>query len=188
MGNVQIINPSFMGGSEWIRADFHLHTNSDKEFKYSGDPKQFHQEFIEGLNKNKIRVGVISNHNKFKLDEFKELRKKARKKDIHLLPGIELSINDGSNGIHTIIVFHDDWIKDGKDYINLFLQNEFKEKSPSEYENSNCRTDSNLLTTISNLESFRKDFFCVYAHVEDPNGLWNELDGGRIGELQYFII
>ena len=35
---------------------------------------------------------MITNHNKFDLEEFKALRKAARKVGIGLLPGVELSI------------------------------------------------------------------------------------------------
>jgi predicted ATPase len=36
---------------------------------------------------------------------------------------------------------------------------------------------------IDQLEKFNKDFFLIFAHVEQSNGLWNELKGGRIGDL-----
>jgi chromosome segregation protein len=47
---------------------------------------------VEALEKAGIRLGVIANHNKFDLDEFKALRKTAQKKGIALLPGVELSV------------------------------------------------------------------------------------------------
>jgi hypothetical protein len=31
----------FPYGSEWVRADFHLHTKADKEFKYPGKDNDF---------------------------------------------------------------------------------------------------------------------------------------------------
>ena len=93
----------FQNGSTWLRADFHLHTKEDKEFIYSEN--KFIQEYIESLNNQEIKVGIITNHNKFCLNEFKELRKEALKNEIYLLPGVELSVNDGSNGIHCLIVF-----------------------------------------------------------------------------------
>lgn len=63
-----------------IRADFHLHTKQDKEFKYDGS--DYVSDYINELIKNGIRVGVITNHNKFDLDEYKTLKKAAKKKDI----------------------------------------------------------------------------------------------------------
>lgn len=173
----------FKCGSVWVRADFHLHTKADKEFSYAGDENAFVSSHIEGLKKAGIGVGVISNHNKFDAGEFKAIRKKALKEEIFLLPGIELSVSDGSNGIHTVIVFSDDWIADGNDYINQFLNVTFAGKTPIEYENANGRSNDSLIETIKKLETYHKDFFLVFAHVEDKSGLWKELDGGRIQEL-----
>jgi predicted metal-dependent phosphoesterase TrpH len=39
------------------------------------------------------------------------LRKAAKKAEILLLPGVELSVGDGKNAIHTLIVFSDEWIQ-----------------------------------------------------------------------------
>jgi ABC-type cobalamin/Fe3+-siderophores transport system ATPase subunit len=173
----------FKYGSVWVRTDFHLHTKADKEFSYAGDENSFVSSYVEGLKKAAIGVGVISNHNKFESGEFKALRKKALKDEIFLLPGVELSVSDGSNGIHTVIVFSDDWIADGNDYINQFLNVTFTGKTPIEYENANGRSNDSLIETIKKLETYHKDFFLVFAHVEDKSGLWTELDGGRIQEL-----
>lgn len=173
----------FKYGSVWVRTDFHLHTKADKEFSYAGDENSFVSSYIEGLKKAGIGVGVISNHNKFEAGEFKALRKKALKEEIFLLPGVELSVSDGSNGIHTVIVFSDDWIADGNDYINQFLNVTFTGKTPIGYENANGRSNDSLIETIKKLETYHKDFFLVFAHVEDKSGLWTELDGGRIQEL-----
>jgi chromosome segregation protein len=95
----------FAHGSAWVRADFHLHTKADKEFKYDGDENAFVGAYIGALKKAGIGLAAITNHNKFDADEFKALRKRARKDGMGLLPGVELSVNDGSNGVHTLIVF-----------------------------------------------------------------------------------
>ncbi|HET9536533.1 MAG TPA: hypothetical protein VFP43_14525, partial [Mesorhizobium sp.] len=89
----------------------------------------------------------------FNVDEFKALRKRARKEGIGLLPGVELSVNDGSNGVHTLIVFSDEWIEEGQDYINQFLGNAFTGKAKTQYEQENGRTNENLLETLKKLEA-----------------------------------
>ena len=76
-----------------------------------------------------ISVGLISNHNKFDAAEFKALRKTAKSKEIYLLPGVELSVNDGSNGVHTLIVFSDQWLENVKDYISPFITNHVSRQS-----------------------------------------------------------
>ncbi len=176
------INP-FEYGSIWVRGDFHLHTKADKEFTYDGDENAFVGAYIDKLEAAGVGLGVITNHNKFHSGEFKALRNAARKRGIGLLPGVELSVNDGANGVHTLVVFSDDWFKDGKDYINQFLNVAFAGKTPDQYEQENGRSKDNLLTTLNKLEEYNKDFFIVFAHVEAPSGLWNEIDGGRMQEL-----
>ncbi len=170
-------------GAQWIRADFHLHTRADREFRYTGDDDAYNRNYVDALEKAGIRLGVITNHNKFDFAEFKALRKKARKRGIELLPGVELSVDDGMNGIHTLIVFSDDWLPNGNDYINPFLTAAFKGKIPARYEHENGRASWSLVSTIEHLESYHSDFFLVFAHVEEKSGLWKELNGGRFGEI-----
>lgn len=173
----------FAQGAQWVRADFHLHTRADREFKYTGDGNFYNSNYVDALEKSGIRLGVITNHNKFDFDEFKALRKTAQKKGIELLPGVELSVDDGENGIHTLVVFSDDWLADGHDHINPFLSVAFVGKIPAQYEQENGRSSLSLLETIKKLESYHRDFFLVFAHVEAPSGLWAELGGGRLSEL-----
>jgi len=100
---------------------------------------------------------------KFEADEFKALKKSARKQAIFLLPGVELSVNDGANGIHTLVVFNDEWLVNGQDYINQFLNIAFEGKSPDQYENENGRSSLGLIDTIKKLEGYHKDFFWFCA-------------------------
>lgn len=179
----------FPRGAEWVRVDFHLHTRADREFKYAGDENYYQSAYVEALEKAGIRLGVITNHNKFDIEEFKSLRATARKKKIGLLPGVELSVNDGANGIHTLIVFSEAWLESGQDHINPFLTVAFEGKTPAQYEQENGRSSLSLLDTIKKLEGYHRDFFLIFAHVEQSSGLWTELDGGRItdlGENEFF--
>ena len=65
----------FTEGAQWIRADFHLHTRADREFKYTGDDNFYHSNYVDALEKAGIRLGVVTNHNKFDCAEFKTLLK-----------------------------------------------------------------------------------------------------------------
>lgn len=173
----------FVHGSRWLRADFHLHTRQDREFSDTGEERDFATRYVAALKRADIRVGVITNHNKFDRDEFITLRKAASKDDIYLMPGVELSVKDGANGIHTLVVFHEDWIssQDQQDYINSFLSVTFG--GQANYDKKNSRSNHDLLETIRELEKFQRDYFLIFAHVEAENGLWNGLKGGRITEL-----
>ncbi|MBT3208375.1 MAG: AAA family ATPase [Bacteroidetes bacterium] len=172
----------FKNGSSWIRADFHLHTKADKEFIYSGEENSFISLYVDKLKEQKIRLACITNHNKFDKNEFKALSKKSRKEEIYILPGVELSVNDGANGIHSLVVFNPkEWLENDTDFINQFLTQTFAGKS--NYENENGRSNDSLIETIKKLDAFEKDYFIIMAHVEQKSGFYNELNGGRIKEL-----
>lgn len=173
----------FTHGSTWVRADFHLHTKADKEFVYPGEDTSFVAEYVSGLKAAGIRLGVISNHNKFDKDEYKAIRKKARKEEIFLMPGVELSVNDGSNGIHTVIVFSDQWIENRNDYISPFITSMFPGKVETEYQHKNGRSDKNILQVVEELEKIGRDYFLIFAHVEQKSGLWHAMDGGKISDF-----
>jgi chromosome segregation protein len=173
----------FEYGAQWVRADFHLHTRADKEFRYDGEENRFVVSYIDALEAAGTRLAVITNHNKFDLGEFKALRSRARKSGIGVLPGVELSVKDGANGVHTLVVFSDDWLADGEDYINQFLGVTFAGRVPAQYEQENGRSNDDLVDTLKELEGYNRDFFIIFAHVEANSGLWKEIGGGRMGEL-----
>lgn len=174
----------FRSGATWLRADFHLHTRADKEFRYSDGEDFYFSHYVDGLEKAKIRLGIIANHNKFDASEFKALKKTASKKEICLLPGVELSVNDGSNGVHTVIVFSDQWLERGNDYISPFITTMFPGKAESEYQNENGRSDKNVLQVVEELEKTGRDYFLIFAHVEQKSGLWTEMGGGKISDFK----
>ncbi|RLC20475.1 MAG: histidinol-phosphatase [Deltaproteobacteria bacterium] len=163
----------FENGSVWLRADFHLHTRSDKEFKYDGDKNDFVKAYVDQLKSEDISLGVITNHNKFNKNEFNLLRKQAAKNNIHLLPGIEFSLK---GGIHILIVFEDKWYKGHENNIQAFLDSAFYGITNADippYSNSNC----DLNETITKLDQIGHDYFIVLAHVDADNGLFNVLSG-----------
>lgn len=172
----------FEHGATWVRADFHLHTKADREFRYEGEEDWYNANYVAALETAGIRVGVITNHNKFVVDEYHALRKTAEKKGIVLLPGVELSVGDGANGIHVLVVFAPTWLENGQDRINPFLTSMFVGKIPSEYELENGRSDKSLLQTVEDLDKIGLDYFLIFAHVEDAKGLWCEVDGGRLSD------
>jgi len=166
----------FQNGAAWVRADFHLHTKADKEFKYSGNDDNFCRLYVEQLKKQGIRIGVISNHNKFDSREFKELKKEALNNGIWLLPGVEFSLKDG---FHIIIVFEETWYKNQSDddnYVKNFLTAAFLGiENPSSRPYPNSKFD--LGETVKELDEFKHDYFIILAHVDADNGLFRELKG-----------
>ena len=175
----------FENGSVWFRADFHLHTIKDKEFARIENENDFIKLFVARLVEEDIGIGVITNHNKFDDNEYKNIRTQAKRKNIMILPGTELSINDGANGIHCLIVFDEKtWLINNEDYINQFLTAAFEGIANRENENTRCKY--NLDTVLDKLDEHRKqgrDSFIIFAHVEQKSGFFNELNGGRIQQL-----
>lgn len=172
----------FPDGARWVRADFHLHTDADKEFEH-GCPDTYFSDYANGLRDAKIEIGAITNHNKFDFEEFKNLRK-AVKSQTMLLPGVELSTNEGANGVHLLIVFGDVWLRDDQDRISPFISSMFPGKSAREYQYENGRSDKGLLAVIDELEKCHLSYFVVFAHVEQRSGLWAELKGGKLGDFK----
>jgi len=175
----------FKNGATWLRADFHLHTKADKEFSYTGNENDFCRLYVEKLKEQNINVGVVTNHNKFDKNEFVALRKKALKEGIGLFAGVELSVNDGANGIHCLLIFdYEKWCINGEDYINQFLTAAFEGIANRENENTRCRYNfENVLQKLSDHENNGRDSFIILAHIEQNSGFFNELDGGRIQQL-----
>ncbi|NQU84556.1 MAG: hypothetical protein HQ541_02225, partial [Mariniphaga sp.] len=163
----------FKNGSTWLRADFHLHTKADKEFKFSDEENDFARQYIEQLKKQEISIGVITNHNKFDKEEFVSLKKKAKKENICLFPGVEFSLKEG---IHILIVFNKKWYQGVTDNINEFLSNAFYGISnPTTPSYPNSKFDLNQ--TVEALDEIGHDYFIILAHVDDRSGLFDVLKG-----------
>jgi hypothetical protein len=123
----------FPHGTEWAGLIF---TYIREPTKNSPTPERVPSswQYVQQVKEQDIRLVVITNHNKFSHEKFRALRKKTRKEGICFLPGVELSVNDGANGVHTRLVFSGQWIQDGQDYVNQFLSNAFSGKTPAQYE------------------------------------------------------
>ena len=172
----------FENGLDYIRADFHLHTRKDKEFTYEGEDNDFINAYVSALKNSHIGVGVITNHNKFDVGEFKGIRKTAARDNILILPGVELTVKEGANGIHTLIVFDpDQWLENGSNHIQTFLSSAFATIPNPENRNVKCTFD--LKRTIETLDEYGRDYFIIFAHVDQNSGLFVECKGGLLHSL-----
>ena len=177
----------FKHGSTWLRADFHLHTQKDlKCFNYNGDDSYFVSNYVNALKQKGIHLGVITNHNKFDYEEYRQISSLARRNEIYLLPGTELSVAEGEGGIHVLIIFNEKWLDDKAFHITQFLNSIFPGKTPNEYENNGSRGDKHLIEIVEMLEAHvlnGRDFFLIFAHVEAERGLWSELGNNRLADI-----
>lgn len=176
----------FEAGSQYVRADFHLHTRKDKEFAYHGEENSFVNSYVSALKSANINVGVITNHNKFDKDEYKAIRKAARKQDIFILPGVELTIKEGANGIHTLIVFNpDEWLEAGNNHIQTFLTAAFA--TIPNPESRNTKSVYDLKNVFEQLDAYGRDYFMIFAHVDQNSGLFSECKGGLLESLANLV-
>lgn len=175
----------FESGLQYVRADFHLHTLKNKEFTYSGESTSFLGDYVSALKNASINVGIITNHNKFDIEEYKAIRKAAKKQDIFILPGVELTVKEGANGIHTLIVFNpEEWLENGNNHIQTFLTAAFA--TISNPENRNTKSIFDLKNVFDQLDAYGRDYFIVFAHVDQNSGLFSECRGGLLESLAGF--
>lgn len=175
----------FENGLQYVRADFHLHTCKDKEFVYSGEQNSFVNDYVSKLKLANINVGIITNHNKFDKDEYNAIRKAAKKQDIFILPGVELTIKEGANGIHTLIVFNpEEWLESGNNHIQTFLTAAFA--TIPNPENQNTKSVYDLKNVFEQLDAYGRDYFIIFAHVDQNSGLFSECKGGLLESLAGF--
>lgn len=175
----------FETGLQYVRADFHLHTCKDKEFIYSGEQNSFINDYVSALKEVNINIGVITNHNKFDREEYKAIRKAAKKQDIFILPGVELTVKEGANGIHTLIVFDpDEWFENGNNHIQTFLTAAFA--TITNPENRNTKSIYDLKNVFEQLNAYGRDYFMLFAHVDQNSGLFSECKGGLLESLAGF--
>ena len=182
-------NTVFSDGSKYMKADLHLHTKSDKEFKCAIlDDTNFAEKYVNELKEKGIKIGAITNHNKFEYDEFQLLNKVATKEDIFLLPGIELSVNDGKRGIHALIIFApEDGEKNNGNAtstIETFLTTAFGINPRFDNDDNPVHCNLNLDATIEKLDELKCHYFIILAHTDTNCGFFKELKGGRI---MYFL-
>jgi predicted HTH transcriptional regulator len=71
----------FENGSTWVRADFHLHTKKDREFKYHDEDDFYYSNYVQGIETAGIKVGVITNHNKFDKEESGSDKRRATSRE-----------------------------------------------------------------------------------------------------------
>ena len=163
----------FNNGSKWLKMDLHLHTISDKSFHYSGI--SFVQDYVNELKKKSVNIAAITNHNQFSYDEYLSLSEKCDEENIWVLPGVELTVNDGKYGLHVLIIFSDTEIKK-KDFINDFLTIGFESKNRFDSTNNPLPCNFGLPEIIDKLDSFGHDYLLIPAHVDNDKGFFKSFN------------
>jgi len=169
---------TFNHGADWVRADFHLHTikepgASRKKYRaeFRDREDEFCNEFIARLESEKIGVAALTNHNHFDLSEYRALAKEGKKKQILILPGIEIGLRGGDSTIHMLVIFDSKNLRADNDFITRFLNGQFPRGNPGEGD----ATADDMVTCLQKLEGLGESYFVVFAHVESDNGLLKDM-------------
>jgi len=180
----------FLHGASWVRADFHLHTikeshSSRKKLRdewrnVDGTLKnnEFIEAFVERLKAEDIRVACITNHDTLDYDEYKAIAKRAKTEKILVLPGVELNVHGGFDGIHTLVIFNPDDLNGGDSRVQDFLRGQY----PGGKTENNVTQDE-LPKCLEKLEKLDIGYFIVFAHVDSDNGLLKALKGPNLQQL-----
>lgn len=96
-----------------------------------------------------------------------------------------MTVKEGANGIHTLIVFNaEEWLENGNNHIQTFLTAAFA--TISNPENCNTKSIFDLKNVFDQLDAYGRDYFIVFAHVDQNSGLFSECRGGLLESLAGF--
>ncbi|MEJ7677936.1 MAG: PHP domain-containing protein [Segetibacter sp.] len=102
-------------GSEWRKWDLHAHTPLDHEWINSPqlntdeEKKTFAEKYISFAKQQEIEVIGLTDHNfcnELKDSLYPYIIEEANKNGITILPGFEITVQDGS-GIHLLVLFEE---------------------------------------------------------------------------------
>lgn len=160
----------FDAGLELIKADFHLHTQKDKEFSYTGEQNDFVKSYIDALKQANIGVGVLTNHNKFDKDEYKAIKKRANREGIFILPGVELTVKEGANGVHTLIVFNpDEWLENGNVLTSIDHQLQQIGNTIQQIQSQSIEFETVMKNLTNRIDSLADEFAEIKREINDES-------------------
>lgn len=170
-----------LSGSEYIKVDLHSHTQADKEFisSYKNNLEKFAQIYVEQLKKQEIGVVAITNHNKFAQEEFFMIRDKAKQEGILVLPGVELSIEEGKRGLHVLCIFPQELAENQNNVEYSFIENFLAKMFNGERFDANSdplpatKSIREMIDLLDN--QLKYPHILVFAHVDNSKGCFKEL-------------
>jgi len=178
----EIMNNFDYIGAEWVRVDLHLHSPGVDAFNLSSgvnlnsqkDKGKIVEEYIEKLRQANIKVGAITDYNGIRKEWFNPIRDAAKKQQIFILPGAELSISlaGGKYGLHLIAIFEDTIDIDG---LNTFLHS--LDKNPQQLLIKEDRTHRDIDSNFELEELIKKikekyNCLIIFTHPEEDKGLF----------------
>ncbi len=172
-------------GANFVKADLHLHTPADPSFSpgnsldNEGKKKAFTQTYCTELQKKGIKIAALTDHNEINRDWFILISNEAKKLDITIFPGVEISINEGKRAIHLIAIF--DTFEDiGR--INNTITAIFGGKDRFDNHRLPKLSELNFEDTVNRLRENHR-CICIPAHPNNDKGIFKELSQSKIAEL-----
>lgn len=166
-------------GANWVRVDLHLHTPGSNSFILPGginlnsndDKNTIAKAYVNKLKDANTKVAAITDYNGIRKEWYDLIKQEAEKEGIIILPGAELSFNEGKYGLHVLVIFdHYDIDIDG---INRQIYSFDKEPSKPLFWNRNHRDIIPRRNSFEAISELKDKFHCliIFPHPEDKNGL-----------------
>ena len=74
-------------------------------FHSDKDKRSLAHQYVERLKNANIKVAAITDYNGIREEWLELIKKEAEKNDIHILPGVELSLEHPKYGLHILLIF-----------------------------------------------------------------------------------
>ena len=165
-------------GANWVRVDLHLHTPAVDSFSLpSGinfhsdkDKRSLVHQYVERLKNANIKVAAITDYNGIREEWLELIKKEAEKIDIHILPGVELSLEHPKYGLHILLIFEKEVDIEG---VNTFLRSLDKNLQNPLTNGRTHRAIEPSYELEELIKEIRRKYNCliIFAHPEDNNGL-----------------
>ena len=163
-------------GLSYKKLDLHIHTPASRCFEGKCEP----EDIITTALENQLDAIAITDHNTAQwIDQVKEV---AKKENIVVFPGVEISCTGGKSGIHILGIFDPDCnSKHIEALLNILGIN------PDDYGSEGTISDSSPIAVIE--EITRQGGLAVLAHANSSHGVLNDMEGNaRTKTIQYPLL
>ena len=163
-------------GLSYKKLDLHIHTPASRCFEGKCEPKDIITTALE----NQLDAIAITDHNTAQwIDQVKEV---AKKENIVVFPGVEISCTGGKSGIHILGIFDPDC---NSKHIEALLSN--LGIYSDDYGSERTITDLGPIAVIE--EITKQGGLAVLAHANSSHGVLNDMKGNaRTKTIQYPLL
>lgn len=170
-------------GATWQRVDLHLHTPGVLSFRCppgsdlasAKGRSRLVEEYVDRLCDARVAICAITDYNGVRKQWFEPIRARALERGITVLPGAELSFNQGAHGLHLISVFP---AETSVDTINAAIRSLDRMPGWPLLLDDRTHRDIDLRTDLPDaVDGLRRDLGClvILPHPGQKNGLFQTL-------------